>query len=437
MERKGNISKVEYTESGSGAEETSFGVNRRSLLKTAAVGTLVGFGGIPALTSVPTVKAQSSSAGGPVALLGIDAEDGAPSGHGGSSTYVPLVEDVLSNVTNGASGILVVAGTTGSTDVNDFWTTVNAGLGTSRTVTYISGAAAVAAATFSDYELLVVSSSRQETPSGGITDAESDALLARSGDVAAHVNGGGGLVAFSQEGLTNNWGFVGGIGTFTTAEVEYADVTATTEGNAVGITDANLDVCCWHDVFLTFPSFLNVLATKNDTRFGAPYEGEAAAIGGAQVVLAGTETYELCAGQDIPVGFVTVLETDEGFDVTYETEDGWELTETHLDLAPSSDGFPTGGRNNPKVGRFDYSMTHANVTEFTYEVDLDDLSDVDDDTDPVYFAAHAVVEKLIDGEVVDETAWPCAEQTDEDLVVEPFNPNGGNWATYIVYDLSG
>lgn len=39
--------------------------------------------------------------------MGIDAEDGGPGGHGPITTYEDVVNSILSNVTNGGSGILV------------------------------------------------------------------------------------------------------------------------------------------------------------------------------------------------------------------------------------------------------------------------------------------------------------------------------------------
>lgn len=115
-----------------------------------------------------------------------------------------------------------------------------------------------------------------------------------------------------------------------------------------------------------------------------------------------SETYDLCAAQDIDVGTVTVVETEDGFDVTFQTTDGWTLTETHLDVGDEFEDFHTNNGGNPKIGQFDYSETHENVTSYTYPVSFDDgqLDDVNEGAECVLFAAHAVVEKVSETELV-------------------------------------
>ncbi|MFK4998901.1 hypothetical protein ACI2OX_21215 [Bacillus sp. N9] len=49
-------------------------------------------------------------AGGPLILMGIDAEDGGVNGHGPIANYIQVVNSILSNVSNGGSGILVIGG---------------------------------------------------------------------------------------------------------------------------------------------------------------------------------------------------------------------------------------------------------------------------------------------------------------------------------------
>ena len=58
----------------------------------------------------------------------------------------------------------------------------------------------------------------------------------------------------------------------------FSNVTPTAEGLAIGITDTNLDICCWHDEYPTFPGFLNVLAINDST-------GTPCALGGFNVVI--------------------------------------------------------------------------------------------------------------------------------------------------------
>lgn len=221
---------------------------------------------------------------GPLILMGIDAEDGGPGGHGPITVYESVVNSILSNVTKGGSGILVIGGGKDTTppvdDVTAFWNAL--ALGTGVSVTYVNGAA-IATQPFSSFLMLAVVSSIPETPSGGLTNAENLLLNTRQADIANFINSGGGLLGFTQSGLTTNFAYLGGVGAFTsTGGLDYDNIAPTAAGLAIGITNA-LDVCCWHEVFNTFPSFLQILAT--DSVSGDPGFGIPSAIGGAQVVV--------------------------------------------------------------------------------------------------------------------------------------------------------
>lgn len=214
---------------------------------------------------------------GPMALLGIDAED---FGHPAPANYVTLMNDLYTSATNGGSGTLVIGGGKGGVDyVTPWWNALAATIGP---ITYVNGAANIAAASFLGYRMIAVASEAAQT-AGGLTDAENEALSARAAEVAAFVNGGGGLVGFSARTHTTPYGYLGNLGTFSFGIPPQAtDVEPTTEGTAVGITSTNLDGCCWHDSYLTFPSFLNVLAYYPDPSSSAT---PAAAIGGQQVIV--------------------------------------------------------------------------------------------------------------------------------------------------------
>lgn len=237
----------------------------------------------------------SAATGGPVVLMGIDAEDGGVGGHGPIGVYVDVVNSVLGEVSNGGSGILVVGGGKNtSDDVTEFWDAI--GGGTSQTVTYVNGDLAIADQSFAGFAMIAIVSSVGETRSGGLTDAESVALNARASDIAGFVNSGGGLFGTSQAELSAPYGYLGDIGAFTsTVDVSYRNITPTADGTAVGITDA-LDICCWHDYYDTFPDFLAVLAVDaNNDRV--------AALGGAQVVIPDDSTPPPPAS---PKGTITV-----------------------------------------------------------------------------------------------------------------------------------
>lgn len=400
-------------------------INRRTVLKATGAGALVGLG-----TASP-VSAVTGTSGGPVVLMGIDAEDGNVDFgfHGGMTIYQNLVTDILSQVTNGNSGILAIGAKSGQ-DTGKFWDAI--GTGTSQTVTFASGVTAIEDADFSGYAMVGVSSSVGESP-GGLTDAENDALIGRAVDLAALVNGGGGLLGFSQDELARPWAYLGGLGAFTTNHpAQYDDVTATAAGNAVGLTDTNLDVCCWHDTFTAWPSFLDVLATNNET--GNSGFGEAAALGGATVVIptCAVQDTTLVAGQTVDAGTVTVEQVAPGDPllVTYTTTGDWYMTETHLHVAEDCGGVPQTGSGNPKVGRFEFTTTHAPaVQEYTVEVPLDATWA---SADTLCVAAHAAVfqdandngtfESDVDRA---ETAWGEGERFTE----------RGNWAMHFEYEV--
>lgn len=216
---------------------------------------------------------------GPLVLMNIDAEDGNGSGsaHGGKGPYTSVMNDILSNVTNGGSGILVIGAGKSSTDhVTVFWNAIGTNVG--QSVTTVNGATNIANQSFANFAIIAVASNYPETGSGGLTQAENNALAGRSTDIATHVNGGGGLFGLTQNYMSNKYAYLTGALAVTVASESYNDITATPAGQAVGITDTNLDVCCWHDTYTTFPSFLNVLAVRVNTN-------RAAAIGGAQVII--------------------------------------------------------------------------------------------------------------------------------------------------------
>src|SRR5688572_1038459 len=246
---------------------------------------------------VPAAHAQ-----GPLVLMGIDAEDGGGGGHGPVSVYGDVVEFIY-NQAFGGSGILVIGGGKGSDPSNsclsidfvtDFWTDLAADTGLS--VTFVFGPANIAAVSFSPYRMIAVVSDQFNTPCGGLTLAEHTALTARQSDIANYVNSGRGLIGFSSDFGVAAYSYLTGVGTFTVLTNQfYSDITATPEGQAVGITDTNLDVVAWHDTYENFPSFLSILATVNDPAQPAIH-GHPAAIGGAQV--------------EIPVGITLTPSSD-------------------------------------------------------------------------------------------------------------------------------
>jgi hypothetical protein len=224
--------------------------------------------------------------GGPIVIMGIDAEDGGIGGHGPISNYVDVMNSIIANASNGGTGLLVIGGGKSATDdVTEFWDAVASGAGIP--VTYVNGAANIATQSFAGFKVVGVASGDGETSSGGLTATESEALAGRQADIATHVNGGGGLLVFAQDfadDTASAYGFLGGIGAFTfVTELGYSEIAPTPEGTAIGITDA-LDISAWHDVYLTYPAFLNVLAVADDSSDEDSF-GKVAALGGANVFI--------------------------------------------------------------------------------------------------------------------------------------------------------
>jgi Ca2+-binding RTX toxin-like protein len=216
---------------------------------------------------------------GPVSTLGIDAEDGGPGGHGDTSVYSAAISNgVLANTTNGGNGMLVVGGgKVPGDDVTEFWDLV--GTQTGEPITYVNGAANIGAQSFAGFQVIAVVSSEPGTSDGGLTDDENNALAARQPEISAFVNAGGGLVGFSQTGLTNPYAYLPDANQFTfNLDLSFEDIEATPDGEAVGLDDTSLDVCCWHDEYLTFPSYLRVLATNVAS-------GNPVALGGSAVTI--------------------------------------------------------------------------------------------------------------------------------------------------------
>lgn len=133
-------------------------------------------------------------------------------------------------------------------------------------------------------------------------------------------------------------------------------------------------------------------------------------------------SFDLIAGQNMDVGDVMIWHDTEMLYIQYTTDGDWYLYETHVFVGDEAD-LPTNKKGNPQIGQFPHSMSHDMVQEYTYEFDLvDDLGW--EKGDELFIMAHAVVNKVVDGEVVQsETAWGCEYDYEESQ----------RWACYIDY----
>lgn len=133
-------------------------------------------------------------------------------------------------------------------------------------------------------------------------------------------------------------------------------------------------------------------------------------------------TFDLVAGQYTVVGDVMVWHDTEMLYIRYTTDGDWYLTETHVYVGDEAD-LPTNKKGNPQIGHFPYATDHDYVQEYTYSFDLvDDLGW--EKGDELFIMAHAVVDRVVDGEVVQsETAWGCEYDYEDSQ----------RWACYIDY----
>lgn len=145
--------------------------------------------------------------------------------------------------------------------------------------------------------------------------------------------------------------------------------------------------------------------------------GLAAVAGQAQAACGDITETELIAGQNIPVGFVTIENDEQYIYVTYQTDGNWLITETHLDVATRPEDLKQTPKGNAIPGRFAYQSEHdPGVETVTYTID----GTAWPAGSQLYFAAHSVVVSSSGS----ETAWG-----------EGIDFPGKNWAMYLPYLL--
>jgi len=227
-------------------------------MMTCSIHLRYGLAGVTAVLGL-----VSGAAAGPVLLVG-DAADS----HGAQNVYAGLVHETFTNVTNGQVGILALGVDVGS-DAGTWLLGVSALLPQPQLVAFANDET-IGVIGLSGYALIFVPSPASYT-AGGITQAESDLLNSRAGDVANFLDAGGGLIALTQGDLDEPYGFLGDFAPVGTIAVGpsgacgdrslFNDVTPTAAGILFGISDTNLDGCCWGNVYSVFPEEFTTLAT--------------------------------------------------------------------------------------------------------------------------------------------------------------------------------
>ena len=226
----------------------------------------------------PVLVAASAHAQGPVMLIGDAADD-----HGPENIYAGLLQQLLSNVSNGQSGILAL-GVDSDSEAQKWILTVSALLLNPQAIAFVNDDT-VGAISFSGYAVIFIPSDGAITE-GGISAEENATLVSRASDLADFLDAGGGLFALTQGGLADAYDWLGDFAAVDDLLADsvcvkelFDDVTPTEAGGAFGITESNLDGCCWHTVFTAFPEEFAPLASANEP--GCPdIDGEAAILTG-------------------------------------------------------------------------------------------------------------------------------------------------------------
>lgn len=123
---------------------------------------------------------------------------------------------------------------------------------------------------------------------------------------------------------------------------------------------------------------------------------------------------DLIAGQNEVAGIVCVTAGDDGVCISYVTSGGWVLEGTHVWAGTNLGDMPQNRKGNPKVGLFPYGDDALPAGSTFYEVCITyeelgltrEAICAEPDGVVLHYAAHAVVSKVVDGEVVQtETGW--------------------------------
>ena len=131
--------------------------------------------------------------------------------------------------------------------------------------------------------------------------------------------------------------------------------------------------------------------------------------------------------------------------ILYHLEWGWEMTEAHVAIGEDLLAIPHNGAMNVVPGKFDKVDNgqaasfdpSVHYSEFVFDLEALRLDTVLGAGGDIIIAAHAVVQLLDGGEVIqEETAWGGCNP----LVYDPAarlaaktSPKGWKWAHYMVY----
>lgn len=196
---------------------------------------------------------------GKLFISGHDSDD---NNHVSTAFGTQLLNFIGTGNTNTGSGILVLGGYTSTSQAN-----INAWNTPAYVLTASSGAAAIALQSFAGFAGILMPSAVTQT-NGGITQLELDAINARASDIATFVNTGGNLMAFTQQGLTDAFGWFP-LGALSTSSIFTTNIIQTPEMATAGLITTNADITgdAYHNNFTGPAGFhgLSVLAIDNTT----------------------------------------------------------------------------------------------------------------------------------------------------------------------------
>lgn len=281
-----------------------------------------------ALVALAFTPVRVFAQGGPVLVLGIDAEDGGPNGHGPLTAYRAIVDAMLSNTTNSAPTDVLVVGVKGSGPLLAFYSAL-LNQPPARSRTFVAGGA-ISAVPFNNYKLIIVVTSGQHVP-GGLDPTENVILNQRKNDIRAFINCGGGLLAFSGPMNTAtfpqwyNYLDLPGLGPITYQDGgTFNNVVMDNAGAAgLGITVPMNQLLAssgdlWHTMFPSFPTALPSVAHRTSTNLSVGFGSPLAYANTLPLVSAGTsQTIECTSHSGMSVTLDGSASDADGDPLTY------------------------------------------------------------------------------------------------------------------------
>jgi hypothetical protein len=244
----------------------------------------------------------AAQTGGPVLIIGIDPENGAPGAHGPVAAYRAMVNVLLTQTTNTGSGLLVIGGGKSPTDnVTRFWNAV-AAQAPALPISFANNAQ-INTQSLSGFKLVVVVSDFDNlfATSGGLTAAEWSRWMTRKSDIRRFINCGGGLFAMCAPQVSTNPNWynyltfpAGATISYQTMIGGFANVAVLPSAAAVGqlgpfnmLLASSTDI--WHNWYTSYPPALTPIARNTSNNFPTALGSASLYVNTAPIASAGTD----------------------------------------------------------------------------------------------------------------------------------------------------